>query len=91
MKIEPKPKNCGFRSPEEIVAEFVLGRQTFNEEYYIELHRLWLRIVRVRPEYSKGKQLFLLDDNASPHKTETVRDQKNRSCQCRPSKYSSDL
>lgn len=40
-----------------------------NGEYYIGiLHRLWRRIGRVSPEYPAGKQLFLLHDNAAPHR-----------------------
>ena len=55
--------------------EFVPEGETVNREYYLQvLHRLWSRIVRVIPEYPEGKQLFLLHDNAPPHKTKKVKD-----------------
>lgn len=56
-----------------VYKEFVPEGQTVNGEYYLGvLHHLWKRIGRVRPEYPAGKQLFLLHDNAPPHKTKKV-------------------
>ena len=53
--------------------KFVPEGRTVNGEYYLGvLDRLWERIGRVRPEYPAGKQLFLLHDNAPPHKTKKV-------------------
>ena len=57
-----------------IDADFTVPEgKTVNGEYYLQvLHRLWSRKVRVRPEYPEGKQLFVLNDNAPPHKTKKV-------------------
>ena len=53
--------------------EFVPEGRSVNGEYYLGvLDRLWKRIVRVRSEYLAGKQLFLLHNNAPPHKTKKV-------------------
>lgn len=74
--------------------EFVPEGQTVNGEYYLNLvHRLWSRIVRVRPEYQEGKQLFLLHDNAPPHKTVKVCEflTKKQICVIRHPSYSPDL
>lgn len=74
--------------------EFVPEGQTVNGEFYLSvLHRLWSRIVRVRPEYPAGKQLFLLHDNAPPHKTLKVREFLNQKqiCVIDHPPYSPDL
>lgn len=74
--------------------EFVPEGQTITGEYYLEvLHRLWSRIVRVRPEYPEGKQLFLLHDNAPPHKTKKVNEflMQKQICVIGHPPYSPDL
>ena len=74
--------------------EFVPEGETVNGEYYLQvLHRLWLINVRVRPEYPKGKQLFLLHDNAPPHKTKKVNEffMKKQICIIDYPPYSPDL
>ena len=74
--------------------EFVPEGRTVNGEYYLGvLDRLWKRIGRVRPEYPAGKQLFLLHDNAPPHKTKNVNEflMKKRISLINHPPYSPDL
>lgn len=74
--------------------EFVPQGRTVNGEYYLGvLDRLWKRIGRVRPEYPAGKQLFLLHDNAPPHKTKKVNEflMKKRISLINHPPYSPDL
>ena len=54
---------------------------------------MWKRIGRVRPEYLAGKQLFLLHDNAPPHKTKKVNESlmKKRISIINHPRYSPDL
>lgn len=106
-KGEPKPQKLRFQksriktmlitfydSKGVVHKEFVPEGETVNGEFYLGvLHRLWSRIVRVRPEYPAGKQLFLLHDNAPPHKTLKVREflNKKQICLIAHPPYSPDL
>lgn len=106
-KGDPKPKKLRFQksriktmlitfydSKGIVHKEFVPEGQSVNGEYYLGvLHRLWSRILRVRTEYPVEKQLFLLHDNAPPHRSLKVREflNKKQICVINHPPYSPDL